>query len=390
MIRTTFFFLFVGLWLPCLLYGQNQTELKNKRQKLIEEIEMTSKRIQANKKESSSAAKSLQLINAQLRKRRSLLEVMESEQVALKERNEQIQDSITELTALVAAQEADYGRVLNSAHIRSRMKHPFSGLISGGGLFSNFKRWIYLNQLNNYVDQKWEGLKATLGTLDRQKQELQTNIAEQDQLLEQSKSEEEAIEKKMVDKKAYVQKLKANKRALERDLKKKEKERLAINQRIEKLILAELSKKKASTGVKRERNMKLAKEFAGNKGNLPWPVEKGVITGRFGKRAHPDLKGVYTNNSGVDILTDNGAAVFAVFDGLVVGNTTLPGGDKMIVLSHGNFFTVYSKLESTSVQMEQTITRGTPIGKVGKTSGELHFEVWEGKQKRNPQLWLGN
>jgi septal ring factor EnvC (AmiA/AmiB activator) len=48
-------------------------------------------------------------------------------------------------------------------------------------------------------------------------------------------------------------------------------------------------------------------DFEKNKGKLPWPVEKGVITSRFGKQPHPVLKGIVIENNGIDITTEKNA-----------------------------------------------------------------------------------
>ena len=48
----------------------------------------------------------------------------------------------------------------------------------------------------------------------------------------------------------------------------------------------------------------LAENFTTNKGTLPWPVERGVITERFGKQKHPVLAGIEIYNNGVKITTE--------------------------------------------------------------------------------------
>ena len=141
--------------------------------------------------------------------------------------------------------------------------------------------------------------------------------------------------------------------------------------------------------------LKISNDFEGNKNNLPWPVEKGYITEQFGQHAHPTLKGVMVNNNGVDIATQPGATVRCVFKGTVVAIIkTVPGMGKIVLVSHGKYFTAYAKLESVNPGIEKgkQLNMKDAIGKVMTDTEEdvteVHFEVWKMEQKINPQIWL--
>jgi septal ring factor EnvC (AmiA/AmiB activator) len=141
--------------------------------------------------------------------------------------------------------------------------------------------------------------------------------------------------------------------------KKQENQRRDLDAAIRKAIEAEL-KPKATAGSKPGASGKLdltltpeAKElnadFEKNKGKLPWPVEKGVITSRFGKQPHPVLPGIVIENNGIDITTEKNATVRALFRGEVSSVIVIPGAGKAVILSHGAYRTVYSNLREVSV-----------------------------------------
>jgi murein hydrolase activator len=135
----------------------------------------------------------------------------------------------------------------------------------------------------------------------------------------------------------------------------------------------------------------ISSSFAGNKGRLAWPVERGFISQRFGRQNHPVLKGVIIENKGVDIQTAQGAPARAVFEGKVVTVASVPGMNNIVMVQHGEYFTVYAKLQSVSVKPGQTVKLKDTIGTVYTgTDGttELQFQVWKNNSTLNPQSWI--
>ncbi len=137
----------------------------------------------------------------------------------------------------------------------------------------------------------------------------------------------------------------------------------------------------------------LSSSFAGNKGRLPWPVSRGFISQRFGRHAHPVLKNVTVENRGVDIQTGAGESVRSCFDGKVLTIANIAGMNTIVMIQHGDFFTVYAKLRSVSVREGQRVSAKEVIGVVATDSegtSEVQFQVWHNSQNLNPQTWLGH
>jgi len=131
--------------------------------------------------------------------------------------------------------------------------------------------------------------------------------------------------------------------------------------------------------------------LTGNKGRLPWPTERGIISGTFGEHPHPVLKGIKTKNNGVDIATEKGSKARAVFDGVVSSTMTLPTFNNVVIVKHGEFLTVYSHLDQLYVKKGDKVKTKQVIGDIstddsGKT--RLHFEIWHGKNLQNPEAWI--
>jgi len=135
----------------------------------------------------------------------------------------------------------------------------------------------------------------------------------------------------------------------------------------------------------------LSSAFSGNRGRLPWPVERGVVSQRFGNYSHPEIRGVTLVNNGVDISSPSGSQARAVFKGTVTAVLSIPGQENAVLVNHGEFFTVYSRLSKVLVNRGDKVDTRQALGIIftdeeGKTA--LQFQVWQGQKVLDPQLWL--
>lgn len=232
------------------------------------------------------------------------------------------------------------------------------------------------------------------------------------------KAARQAAEKKAAEKKAAEKaaKAKANKKAKEEAAKAK---REAENAQRE----AERARKKAEKAEQEKKNAdKQAKDYASargrtsrrhdsssstahskssgsgfeaKKGSLPRPASGGAfrIVRNFGRQALPGLPGVEFDNPGIDVEVSAGAKAQAVADGKVSGVYMLPGYNTVVIVSHGNYYTVYGNILSASVKTGDSVKTGHSLGSLAKDSDNekrtlLHFEVWHGRDKLNPASWL--
>ncbi len=135
----------------------------------------------------------------------------------------------------------------------------------------------------------------------------------------------------------------------------------------------------------------LNSSFQANKARLPWPVDKGVITLRFGTNKIENTLLTF-DNPGITIATAApGVPVKAVFDGEVSGVYNL--GDGMAVtIRHGKYFTTYSNLSGVSVTKGATIKTGQQIGKAGRddegSGGQIDFILMIESRNVDPAPWL--
>ena len=139
----------------------------------------------------------------------------------------------------------------------------------------------------------------------------------------------------------------------------------------------------------------MSKNFVSNKGRLYWPVERGEITSSYGKHKHHLVNTATVDNNGIDITTEKNAIVRSVFNGKVTSVLIIPGAGKVVMISHGEYRTVYANLQEAFVKKGDYVKSKQNIGKLLlKQSGisESHFEIWKinssGMNTVNPSLWL--
>ncbi len=135
----------------------------------------------------------------------------------------------------------------------------------------------------------------------------------------------------------------------------------------------------------------VSERFEKSRTRLDWPVTSGFISSRFGKQPHPVLKGIQIENRGVDIQTNKNEKVRSVYDGVVASVAFVPGMNNVVLLKHGQYFTLYARLKNVSVKKGQQVAANETLGEVYTDAdgiSELQFQVWRNSQKLDPQKWL--
>ncbi|MDE6296402.1 MAG: peptidoglycan DD-metalloendopeptidase family protein [Muribaculaceae bacterium] len=134
--------------------------------------------------------------------------------------------------------------------------------------------------------------------------------------------------------------------------------------------------------------------FAQMKGSLPRPVSGSFrITSRFGRHSLPDLPNVMYDNPGIDAEVSAGANAQAVYEGKVSGVYMVPGYSTVVIINHGNYYTVYGNIQSAAVKVGDSVKQGHNLGKLGPSDDDsshssIHFEVWHNRDKMNPSEWI--
>ena len=372
-----------------------QKQLEAKRKKLESEIEFANQLIEKTQQSKSSTVGELQLINRKIGQREELVATLKKELAYLNNQINSTESSINSLNNELENLKKDYAKVVYFAYLHKTSYNKLIFLFSAEDLNQAYQRLRYLDQVSEYIQKESLNIKNKEKQKSNELELLTAQKMEKKSLLDKENNQLAALEKEQSSKTKLVSNLSKKEKQLKAEVKQKEKEEAKLKNQIEEIIAREIkASTKTATGNEyglTPAEQQLSDSFESNKGKLPWPAERGIVSETFGVHQHPVLKNVKTQNNGIDILTSPDIDARAVFSGKVVSITTITASNIAVIVKHGEYFSVYSNLDQVFVTPGEQIATKQLIGKIhtnlkGKT--ELHFEVWKGKEIQDPQKWL--
>lgn len=395
---------------------------RNTTRKQIETTRKILKQTQGQKQKSVAVLRTLQ---AQIGLRKRIVAQIGNELTGIEE---EIVDQNEELKALgieIVQLKEQYARLIYNGYKSNNMRNRLQFLFSSDDFNQVIKRMNYLKKLVEYRKKQLNLIKGKIDENTRRVQKLMETKSEKLLLLNNREQEKEDLEKDETEANDLLNELKKQEKELTKELRDKEALARKLDDAIKKAIEEEIRRARAEEERKRKeeaerrrkeaeekaknekttapakpapaitefntQEMAMSKQFNLNKAKLPWPVGSGFISQAFGIHPHPTMKNITTENNGINISTTQGSKAKAVFDGEITAIVKIPGLFNTVLVKHGEYFTVYSNLEVVNVSKGQKIKTGQELGLIytneeGKT--ELHFEVWKGNEKQNPEHWL--
>ncbi len=373
--------------------AQELDQLRSERQKQLDEIAYTEKLLSKATSDKRSRLSELKLLSRQISSRAKVLANIRMElgllDRSIKNREREVNLLKDELIIL----KQDYARMIFKAY-QTRKSYDIAQYILAANDFNQaYKRVKYLQQYGKFRKQQAKEIREKTVDLQRQVSELAKSHAQQKRLLSQRQKEVTQLNNRKKDKDQYVKRLSKTERSLRKQLDVKKRARDRIEEEMNRIIAAASGGAGGDSGLVLTPEMKIiSNEFGNNRGRLPWPVERGVITGKYGLHKHEVLKNIKVDNKGVDITTNGGDAARAVFEGRVSNVLSIRGANLTIIIQHGEYFTVYQNLMNLKIKKGDLVQRKQLLGEIykerGSSTSELHFELWKGKMNQNPELWL--
>lgn len=384
--------------------GQNRKELEKRRETLDKQIRNTTALIEQARKEQRVTQEQLQLLESQITMRQQLINTMSGELRKVDQQIAQDQEMIAQLKSDLETLKADYARMLLFAYRNRSAYDRMSYLFAASSFQQAFKRSRYLSQVAAQRKRQAALIVETHGDIEAHVAALKEQRAEKDRLMSEQQAERRKLDQDRSGQQSALSSLKKEEGRLRETQQKQERQRRELDAAIRKAIEAELKPKpkpggSSTAGTKLDITLtpeakELNADFEKNKGKLPWPVEKGVITSRFGKQPHPVLPGITIENNGIDITTEKNASVRALFRGEVSSVIVIPGAGKAVIVSHGVYRTVYSNLRDVTVSKGQKVDTKQVVGTVltDENGSMAHIELWkvtaDGLVKVDPAQWI--
>lgn len=386
--KSTYLLTLILLLLGTTVSAQNEREkLESQKSKLQAKIKETERILSQTSNKRQSSIGRLKALNNQIQSRTSLISAIRNE-VSL------LDDDIDENQSIIDAMEndlnnlrAEYAEMLYTTYKTSRGYDELTFLFASSSFNELFMRMKYIRQYTETRKKQGEQIQIVQGNLKDQISEIEEQKTSKQSLLDEELTENKKLENLQGEQKALVSRLTRQEASIKKQLQQQRKSEKELTNRIEAIIEAE---RRAAVLASVDMSS-LNEAFEKERGKLPWPVSNGFVSSKFGVHRHPTLKRVTQNNPGIDIQTSVDAEVRSVFPGKVLGIVSIEGMGNSIIIQHGNYFSVYSRLKSVNVRKGDEVQSAQVLGKVltdSQNVSELKFRIHDQKGSMNPELWL--
>lgn len=409
--RFTLLFIFLLSLFPALALAQSKTldDLNREKSKLLSLIEQSNKMMEEYANRRDNEMMRISVVDNKIAKRKALIEVYNNEINAYNAQISLINSQIDSVGAELKRQKNEYAELLRKIQARGNGYSPLAYILSAKSFSQSYQRFLFLRQYADYRKQSFRQLNETKEQMAILKASVSQKLTAVSISLAKINEESLQLDKELQARKANVESITQSQADLQKNIEKAQQQTKAIEEKIVAVIKeeaerarreAEEAKKKkqmqSSTSKTKNADVKahdeLSDQIKENKGKLPWPVRSWVVTSAFGEHDHPLLPQIKISNNGIDmdILASN--EIHPVHKGKVSRIIVMPGSCATIIIRHGDVLTVYSNLSEVFVKKDQEVNTYTNLGKVysgvGVNNNILHFEIWLGDQKQNPELWL--
>ena len=278
--------------------------------------------------------------------------------------------------------------VFNSYKSRSSLTQ-LSYIFSSENYNQMFRRMNYLFQYSSFRKNQIDEIK-----------EVRSNLIIEEKNLNRVKENKNILLKSELSESRKLQNLKRSQKKIIYDLNNRQnKLRSEIQNRKEALrkldeLIREIIRKESEITRSVDEIIdfeRISSEFESLIGKHKWPISSGFISNKFGEHPHPVIKNIRVKNDGIDIQTNKNSKVFSIYNGKVSTIAFIPGMNNVVIINHGNYFTLYAKLKNLKIEKNQIINTGDIIGDLVTTSDgttELQFQIWKNNVKFNPEKWI--
>lgn len=371
--------------------AQNRAELESIRKKNLEEIEYVDRLLKNTASERKENLNELRVIGKKLSLREKIINEY-GEEISLLEYRISLNRQAGEMLEedLVKMKE-EYAKSVLNAYKAKKGNPAVAFILSSSDFNQGYKRLKYIQQITRFRRNEAELITQVFYELQTTRDKLETDVRSINDLKRKEERQKQILREDQVKKEKMVTTLSRKEKQLKQELDEKKRVARQIESEIARLIEEE-RKKSVTTPMSSE--MKLVGDsFGENRGRLPWPVERGIITSHFGLQPHPVLKKVTEDNIGIEITTTGNIKAKSVFKGQVVRIFAISGANMAVIVRHGKYLTVYQNLVNIRVKAGENVATGQELGEVYSDSEEgnkavLKFMVYEEKTKLNPELWL--
>lgn len=374
---------------------KSKSQIEKEKKENLAKISEVQKILKETETEKKASIGQLQALNKQIEVRRALIASITQEVNLITSEIGDLSIVVNSLQTDLEALKQEYGQMIYDAYKANRGYSKLTFLFSAETFNQLFLRLKYLEQYAKAREVQVEQIEKVRDALNHQMGVLVVKKEEQDALLQSKIKENKNLLTLKNKQSKVVQELSKREKELKAEVAETKKAVERLDKLLAKIIKAEIEKSNAgkeANSINLTAEMaRISSSFESNRNRLPWPVQSGFVSEKFGKHPHPVLKNIWVENQGVDIQTQKNAQVKTVFEGKVATTAFVPGMNRVVIVQHGDYYTLYAKLKTVNVKKGQILKTNDNLGEVYTNNdgiSELQFQVWKNNVKMDPEKWL--
>lgn len=372
------------------LKGQTKAELEEQRKKTFDEIAYVDNLLKTTAKEKTESMNAIKIIGNKLNLRESVIRSMREEISLLTDKIDLNNIAIQMMERDLVELKNDYAKAVINSYRYQKSNPDLVYILSAKDFNQGYKRLKYLQQVTKYRRRESEIILELKSQIETSKRRLQNDLYRISDLKTKEEFQKNLLQNEQERKQRMVKSLSNKEKQLRKDLEDKKRIAKKIESEISRIL--EEERKKAIKSDNTPEQKLIGENFGENKGRLPWPVEKGIITSHFGVQKHPVLKNVTENNIGIEITSSGKANARSIFQGEVVKVFPISGANWTIIIRHGKYLSVYANIVNVKVKTGDKLLTKQDIGEVYSDSGDsynstLKFMIFT-TEYLDPESWI--
>ena len=386
----------------------SKTRFESDRTVLLQRIKTIRQILQKTETKKKEGIGQLNALNTQIESNALLIQTINQELSAISQEIQQREKNVTSLAQDLAQLQKEYAAMV---YIGAKALHDIHALMfifSASSFHNLVQKLRYVKQYASIRQKHFREINKAQALLQVQQAAAQQRMQAKNKLLNRRQAEKAKLTSLKTQQTQLMGKLAQQHKQLAKELQQRNKAVKRLDKLITNIIQQELQAQEASSAPKTPFTStppathsapattpptvkNLTALFRKSQGKLPWPVKKGFMSRKFGVGLHPVLHNVQVENMGIDIQTAKGAQAYAILEGVVKAIAFVPGMNRIVIIQHGTYHSVYAKLIHTTIKVGQYVQAHTPLGTVytdAQGTTELQLQLWQGTQKLNPIWWL--
>ena len=403
--KSAFFFLL--LLLPLVTFAQKQkskAQLEKEKKENLNRIKEANRILQQTKVQKEASIGQLNVIQEKISVQKGVISTISREIKLLESGVKETEGIVSELQSDLDNLKQEYATMVYAASKTANSYNKLMFVFAAESFNQMARRLRYLQQYSEARKKQVEQINKVQTALAGQLRMLESQRQEKSNLLDKQMQENKNLLSLRSQQDSMIQKLSKQEETLKKEVAQRQQAVKKLDNLIADIVREEMARAaraareegRATSGSSSKITLTpeaalISSSFAGNKGRLAWPVDRGFISQKFGRHNHPVLKGVVIENRGIDIQTSQGEAARAIFEGKVLTVASVPGMNNIVMVQHGEYFAVYAKLRTVSVTEGQTVKPKDVIGTVytdANGTTELQFQIWKNNSNLNPESWI--